>query len=41
MPAKLTRCVKKVRAKGIKNPWGICISSTGLYPHKIKRRYKK
>lgn len=41
MPEKLLSCVRKVRRKGIKNPWGICISSTGLYPHRNKRRYKK
>jgi hypothetical protein len=37
------RCIKKLKRKGIKNPWGICIASTGQYPHKskkIKRRLK-
>lgn len=38
MPAKLIRCVKAVKAKGVKNPWGICIASTGLKPH---RSYSK
>lgn len=36
MPAKLIRCVKKVKAKskGKKvNPWAVCVSSTGLKPH--------
>lgn len=37
MPKRLDRCVKKVKKKGIKNPWGICIKSTGLKPHKKKK----
>lgn len=36
MPLKLIKCVKAVKAKGIGNPWAICIKSTGLYPHKRK-----
>jgi len=28
MPAKLDRCVKKVKAKGgVKNPWAVCKAS--------------
>jgi hypothetical protein len=42
MPAKLERCVAKVKArqrgkgkKGKKvNPWAVCVSSTGLKLHK-------
>lgn len=39
MPAKLERCVRKVKAKGGKgkNPWAICVASTGLKPHKGKK----
>jgi hypothetical protein len=42
MPAKLERCVAKVKArqqgKSKKvNPWAVCISATGLKPHKKKR----
>lgn len=36
MPKKLDRCVSKLKKKGIKNPWGICVKSTGLKPHKKK-----
>jgi len=36
MPKKLKRCIKKVKTKGVKKPWGICISSTKLKPHKRK-----
>ena len=41
MPAKLLRCVKKVKAKGGKSAkyaWPICIKSTGQKPHKKKRK---
>ena len=39
MPKKLVDCVKKVKAsrqgrQGKVNPWAICVSSTGLKPHK-------
>ena len=31
MPEKLERCVAKVKAKGnVKNPWAVCIASTGI-----------
>ena len=31
MPEKLERCVRKVRAKGnVKNPWAVCVKSTGI-----------
>jgi hypothetical protein len=31
MPDKLDRCLKKVRAKGgVKNPYAICVASTGI-----------
>jgi len=36
MPKKLQSCLKKVKKKGVKNPYGICISSTGQKPHKKK-----
>jgi len=29
MPAKLERCVKKVKGK-VKNPWAVCVKSTGI-----------
>ena len=32
-PAKLERCVKKVKARGGKNPWAICQASTGQKAH--------
>jgi len=39
MPAKLIRCVKKVKAKGGKvNPWAVCIASTGIKPHRRKKK---
>lgn len=48
MPETLTRCVRKVsrkyRKKGMsvkrakKAAWGTCVKSTGLKPHKRKRR---
>lgn len=41
MPAKLERCVAKVKAANAKrsgdrkvNPWAVCVASTGLSPHK-------
>ena len=34
MPKKLMSCVKKVKKKGVKNPWGICVKSTGQKPKK-------
>ena len=36
MPKKLMSCVRKVKAKskGKANPWAVCVSSTGLKPHK-------
>jgi hypothetical protein len=43
MPAKLERCVAKVKArqsgKAKKvNPWAVCVSSTGLKPHKKDKK---
>jgi len=43
MPKKLERCVRKVKAKMAKggkkvNPWAVCVSSTGLKPHRGKRK---
>ncbi len=32
-PAKLERCVKKVKARGGRNPWAICQASTGQKAH--------
>ena len=30
-PAKLERCVKKVKAKGnVKNAWAACVKATGI-----------
>ena len=43
MPKKFTSCVKKVKAKGIGNPYAICRVSTGFYgstKHKLQRRLK-
>lgn len=39
MPAKLKKCVNKVKAKGMaeKLAWAICVKSTGLKPHKKKK----
>ena len=38
MPKKLERCVRRVKAKGgVKNPWAVCIASTGLKPHRKKK----
>jgi len=44
MPRKLLRCIKKVKAKGgpsAKYAWPICIKSTGLKPHKRKKKRRK
>ena len=43
MPAKLRRCVRKVKAKGMKasSAWPICIVSTGQKPTRKKRTRKK
>ena len=31
MPARLERCVRKVKKKGgAKSPWGVCVKSTGI-----------
>jgi len=44
MPAKLERCVEKVkkrnRKKGTKkvNAWAVCQKSTGQKPHRRKKR---
>lgn len=41
MPAKLERCVEEVKrkgGKGAKNPFAICVASTGLKPHGGKRK---
>jgi hypothetical protein len=40
MPAKLMRCVRKVKAKGKSTSaaYGICIKSTGQKPHRRKKR---
>ena len=40
MPKKLLDCVKQTKKKGVTNPWGICIASTGLHPHKVKVKNK-
>lgn len=40
MPAKLERCVKKVKSKskGKVNAWAVCVKSTKIKPHrKIKK----
>ena len=43
MPAKLKRCVKKVKAKGHKtsSAFAICITSTGQKPERRKGKKKK
>lgn len=40
MPAKLMRCVRKVKAKGhsTSSAYGICIKSTGQKPHRRKKK---
>jgi len=29
MPARLERCVRKVKGK-VKNPWAVCVKATGM-----------
>jgi len=29
MPAELERCVRKLKRKGVKNPYAVCAESTG------------
>ena len=41
MPKKFTSCVKKVKAKGIGNPYAICRGSTHHSKHKLKGGNKK
>jgi len=43
MPAKLKRCVEQVMAKGHSksSAYAICVSSTGLKPHRAPQRKKK
>jgi len=43
MPAKLKRCVEQVMAKGHSksSAYAICVSSTGLKPHRAPKREKK
>ena len=41
MPKKLKSCVRKVKRRGIKNPWGICVASTGQKPHRRKSAHRK
>lgn len=43
MPKKLVRCVAKLKRKGYpeSRAWPICIASTGLKPHKKKRKLKR
>jgi len=41
MPKKLLDCVNKVKRtkaakRGKVHPWAVCVSSTGLKPHKEK-----
>lgn len=39
MPKKLKRCIAKVKKqKNVKNPYGICVKSTGQKPHKRKKK---
>ena len=39
MPKKLMSCVRKVKAKGgAKNAYAVCVKSTGLKPHRAKKR---
>ena len=38
MPKKLMSCVAKVKAKGkTRNPYAVCVKSTGQKPHRKKR----
>ena len=42
MPAKLDRCVRKVRARGgVKNPYAVCSASVGKKRGKRKKRRKR
>ena len=42
MPAKLDRCVRKVRAKGVKNPWAVCnAAGSGKRKKKAGRKKKR
>ena len=44
MPAKLERCVRKVKERGGKAAqaaWAICIKSTGLRPEPRSRKRRK
>lgn len=41
MPEKLMRCVRHVKEASANrkkkvNPWAVCVSSTGLKPHRKK-----
>lgn len=40
MPAKLKRCVKKVQRSGKSksSAYAICVKSTGLKPHRRKKK---
>lgn len=40
MPKKLEDCVAKVKARKDSkvNPWAVCVASTGLKPHKEKKK---
>ena len=38
MPEKLLRCVKNVSKTNPKYAWAICVKSTGLKPHKRKKK---
>lgn len=39
MPAKLERCVRKVKRKGgAKNPWAVCKAAVGKKKTKKKRK---
>ena len=45
MPAKLERCVRKVKAQNSKsgkkvNPWAVCQKSTGLKVHSSNKKRK-
>ena len=39
MPAKLKRCIRKVKKQSPKvNPYAVCIASTGQKPHRRKKK---
>ena len=40
MPKELDRCVKKVKRKGVRNPWAVCRSTMGS-DAQIRARKKK